>query len=114
MVGQNKKDTDSIRENAGVNERSFLQESPDGDFVILTFEGHDPVAGWGTIMENLPDEFAAATSTWCATRKTLRRRQRHNLSCSRYHRLFHLKIRFDLLSTLVPRLSLLCSMLKAS
>jgi len=60
MVGQNKKDTDSIRENAGVNERSFLQESLDGDFVILTFEGHDPVAGWGTIMENLPDEFAAA------------------------------------------------------
>jgi len=38
MVGQNKKDTDSICENAGVNERSFLQESPDGDFAILTFK----------------------------------------------------------------------------
>ena len=60
MVGQNKKDTDSICENAGVNERSFLQESPDGDFVILTFEGADPVAGWSKIMENLLDEFAAA------------------------------------------------------
>jgi len=60
MVGQNKKDTDSIRENAGVHERSFLQESPDGDFVILTFEGDDPVAGWGKIMEifqtNLPPQ----------------------------------------------------------
>jgi hypothetical protein len=60
MVGQNKKNTDSIRENAGVHERSFLQESPDGDFVILTFEGDDPVAGWGEIMANLPEEFAAA------------------------------------------------------
>ena len=45
MIGQNKKDTDSIRENAGVHERSFLQESPEGDFVILTFEGDDPVGG---------------------------------------------------------------------
>ena len=60
MVGQKKKDTDSIRENAGVNERSFLQESPEGDFVILTFEGDDQVAGQGKIMENLPEEFAAA------------------------------------------------------
>ena len=60
MIGQNKKDTDSIRENAGVHERSFLQESPDDDFVILTFEGDDPVAGWGKIMEifqtNLPPQ----------------------------------------------------------
>ena len=60
MVRQNKTDTDSIRENAGVHERSFLQESPDGNFVILTFEGDDPVAGWGKIMANLPEEFAAA------------------------------------------------------
>ena len=27
------------RDEAGVRERSFLQEGPDGDFVILTFEG---------------------------------------------------------------------------
>ena len=59
MTGEGKKETDSIRENAGVHERSFLQESPGGDFVILTFEGDDPVAGWGKIMANLPKEFAA-------------------------------------------------------
>ena len=62
MVGKNNKDTDSSRENADVHERSFLQESPDGDFVILTFEADDPVAGWGKIMENLPEEFAAAAN----------------------------------------------------
>ena len=28
------------REDAGVHERSFLQETPAGDFVILTFEGN--------------------------------------------------------------------------
>ena len=60
MVAQNKKDTDFIRKIAGVYERTFLQESPDGDFVILTFEGDDPVAGWGKIMKNLPEEFSAA------------------------------------------------------
>ena len=29
------------RTDAGVHERSFLQETPAGDFVILTFEGDD-------------------------------------------------------------------------
>ena len=38
------------REDAGVHERSFLQETPHGDFVILTFEGDDPAAGFGKIM----------------------------------------------------------------
>lgn len=46
------------REEAGVHERSFLQETPHGDFVILTFEGEDPVASFGQIMANMPPDFA--------------------------------------------------------
>ena len=42
------------REAAGVHERLFLQETPQGDFVILTFEGDDPAAGFGQIMANMP------------------------------------------------------------
>lgn len=58
MTGENKKETDKIREDAGVHERSFLQETPNGDFVILTFEGENPVEGWARIMSNLPEDFA--------------------------------------------------------
>ena len=46
------------RENAGVHERSFLQETPAGDFVILTFEGDDPEASFAQIMQNMPADFA--------------------------------------------------------
>ena len=46
------------REEAGVHERSFLQETPHGDFVVLTFEGDDPVASFGKIMANMPPDFA--------------------------------------------------------
>lgn len=55
----NKAETDALREEAGVHERTFLQETPDGDFVILTFEGDDPAAGWAHIMQSMPPEFAA-------------------------------------------------------
>ena len=34
------------REDAGVHERSFLQETSAGDFVILTFEGENPEASF--------------------------------------------------------------------
>ena len=44
---------------AGLHERSFLQETPEGDFVILTFEGDDPAAGFAKMMAYLPPEFAA-------------------------------------------------------
>ncbi len=47
------------REAAGVHERSFLQETPHGDLLILTFEGEDPAASFGQIMANMPPEFAA-------------------------------------------------------
>ena len=46
------------REDAGVHERSFLQETPAGDFVILTFEGDEPEASFAAIMKNMPADFA--------------------------------------------------------
>ena len=49
---------DASREDAGVHERTFLQETPHGDFVILTFEGDDPETSFGKIMEGMPEDFA--------------------------------------------------------
>ena len=46
------------RKDAGVQERSFLQETPAGDFVILTFEGENPAEGFGQIMANMDPGFA--------------------------------------------------------
>ena len=46
------------RDAAGVHERTFLQESPNGDFVILTFEGDEPEKGFAKIMSNMPPDFA--------------------------------------------------------
>tara|TARA_B100000780_G_scaffold235252_1_gene175826 strand:+ start:434 stop:712 length:279 start_codon:yes stop_codon:yes gene_type:complete len=45
------------REVAGVHERSFLQETPNGDFIIITYEGDDPEASFAKIMQNMPPEF---------------------------------------------------------
>ena len=59
MTGDNKAEADAIRTGAGLHERSFLQETPAGDFVILTFEGDDPAAGFAKMMADLPPEFAA-------------------------------------------------------
>ena len=47
------------REAVGVHERTFLQETPHGDFVVLTFEGDNPEASFGQIMANMPPDFAA-------------------------------------------------------
>jgi len=46
------------REDAGAHERSFLQETPAGGFVILTFERDDPEASFAKIMRNMPADFA--------------------------------------------------------
>ena len=46
------------RTDAGVHKRSFLQETPAGDFVILTFEGDDPEASFAKIMQTMPKDFA--------------------------------------------------------
>ena len=53
-----KSNFDKSREDAGVYERSFLQETPNGDFVILTFEGDDPYESFGKIMSGMDKEFA--------------------------------------------------------
>ena len=49
------------RKDAGVHERTFLQETPGGDFIILTFEGENPAESFGKIMASMGDdpEFAA-------------------------------------------------------
>ena len=60
MLGVNKKDADALRHAAGVRERSFIQETPDGHVVILTFEGINPEAGYSNLMQNLPPEYAKA------------------------------------------------------
>jgi len=41
---------DASRKAAGVHERSFLQEGPEGDVVIVTLEGNDPLAAFGKMM----------------------------------------------------------------
>lgn len=46
------------RETAGVHERSFLQQTPAGDFLIITMEGNDPAASWAQIVSTMPPEFA--------------------------------------------------------
>ena len=60
MMEQVKQDPNfaASREDAGVHERTFLQETPNGDFIILTYEGDDPKASFAKIMSNMPPEFA--------------------------------------------------------
>ena len=54
-----KTEFDRSREDAGVHERTFLQETPHGDFVILTFEGDNPAESFGKIMAGSDADFAA-------------------------------------------------------
>ncbi len=46
------------RRRAGVHERTFLQQAPTGDVVIVTLEGDDPGQAFGRLMEST-DEFTA-------------------------------------------------------
>ena len=55
-----KASADAIRKDAGLHERTFLQETPHGDFCILTFESDDPEGGFAKMVANLPAGFAAA------------------------------------------------------
>jgi hypothetical protein len=41
---------DAVRVRAGVHERTFLQETPHGDFVIVTLEGANPFEAFGKMM----------------------------------------------------------------
>ena len=53
-----KPEMDTVREEAGVHERTFLQETPNGDFIILTFEGANPAESFGKMMAAMQGEFA--------------------------------------------------------
>ena len=53
-----KTEIDKSREDAGVHERTFLQETPNGDFIILTFEGENPSEALGKIMASADEQFA--------------------------------------------------------
>jgi hypothetical protein len=53
-----RKDFNETREAVGLHERTYLQETPNGDFMILTLEGDSPQEGWAKLMESLPDGFA--------------------------------------------------------
>ncbi|MGD0092560.1 MAG: hypothetical protein ABSE73_21810 [Planctomycetota bacterium] len=39
-----RKEFNESRKNAGIHERTFLQRTPVGDFVIVTLEGNEPLA----------------------------------------------------------------------
>ena len=54
--GPGRAETVRVRDEVGVHERSFLQETPGGDFVIITLEGKDPLASWEKMMESMPEE----------------------------------------------------------
>jgi hypothetical protein len=41
---------DALRREVGVHERTFLQEGPHGDVVIVTIEGDDPLVAFGRMM----------------------------------------------------------------
>ncbi len=42
----------------GVHERSFVQNIPARDFLIITLEGEDPSVSWAKIAQSMPPEFA--------------------------------------------------------
>jgi hypothetical protein len=44
LNGNRKKEFQASRRNAGIRERVFLQRTPMGDMVIVTFEGENPEA----------------------------------------------------------------------
>ena len=53
-----KSETDKIRTDTGIYERTFLQKTPNGNFVILTLEGENPAEGFGKMISAMPEEFA--------------------------------------------------------
>ena len=56
IQGPRRTEFNDSRQRAGVHERTFLQETPAGDVVIITLEGDDPMAAFGTIA-NTDDDF---------------------------------------------------------
>ena len=65
-TGPMKAALDASRKAAAVHERTFLQEAPQGDLVIVTLEtldGGDPMAAFGKMMA---DPTIAEFSAWAA------------------------------------------------
>jgi hypothetical protein len=61
--GPFKSKMDASRAAAGVHERTYLQESPAGDLVIVTLEGANPVEAFGRMMA---DPAMADFAKWAA------------------------------------------------
>jgi hypothetical protein len=59
LNGPRREEFAESRRRAGVRERTFFQQTPMGDLVIVTVEGDDPAASLGRLM-SATDEF----STW--------------------------------------------------
>ena len=54
--GSRRDEFDASRKAAGVHERTFLQQTPMGDLVLVTLEGDDPGRAFGKMM-SADDEF---------------------------------------------------------
>jgi len=54
--GPRRDEFDASRKAAGVHERTFLQQTPMGDLVLVTLEGDDPGRAFGKMM-SANDEF---------------------------------------------------------
>ncbi len=65
LNGSRRAEFEASRQNAGVRERTFLQSTPMGDFVIVTMEGDDPGRSFGTMM-GAKDDF----TTWFIAKAT--------------------------------------------
>lgn len=50
LNGPRQEEFAASRHRAGVRERTFLQETPDGDLVIVTLEGDDPARAFKDMM----------------------------------------------------------------
>jgi hypothetical protein len=58
LNGPRRAEFQASRRGAGVHERTFLQTTPMGDFVIVTLEGDDPEHAFGKMM-GAKDAFTA-------------------------------------------------------
>jgi hypothetical protein len=63
LKGPLKSRMDAARAAAGVHERTYLQETPKGDFVIVTLEGATPFESFGKL---LADPAMADFGKWAA------------------------------------------------
>jgi hypothetical protein len=55
LAGPRRSDFNDSRQRNGIRERTFLQETPVGDFVIVTLEGDNPLQGMGAFASSDDD-----------------------------------------------------------